>query len=306
MVVTGEAGNLTGIISERDIINHISRDGFNPHERMVRDIMVTDVIACPLGTPIAKIRGAMTTHGIRHIPVTEDGFAVGMISTKEVMAHQHAKAELARDVTIYALAKVAEARDSDTGRHIERVACYVQVVAEELLSRGKFADEVDEDFVRLIHATSPLHDVGKITIPDCVLLKPARLDDWEFELMKTHTSAGARTLGLPLKQYPEADFLNMAKDIAEFHHEKIDGSGYPTGLTGDDIPLSARVFAPIDVYDALVSKRVYKEAFTHDIAVSIIREGRGVQFDGDVIDAFLACHQKLLAIKKGFDMREAA
>jgi putative two-component system response regulator len=148
--------------------------------------------------------------------------------------------------------------------------------------------------------TSPLHDIGKVGIPDAILLKPGRLDPSEFEIMKTHTTIAAKTLDAALEKFPGVAFLKMAKDIAESHHEKIDGTGYPYGLKGDDIPLCGRIMAVADVYDALVSKRVYKDALTHDATRAIIEEGRGKHFDSDVVDAFLAVGDRFLDIRQRF------
>jgi len=202
-----------------------------------------------------------------------------------------------RDLAIFALAKLAESRDPETGGHLERVRMYSRELAGHLAGQAKFAERVDAGFIRLLYLTSPLHDVGKVGIPDHVLLKPGRLDDHEFEIMKTHTTQGAATLESALEQYPEAVFLRMARDIALSHHERYDGNGYPEGRAGEDIPLCARVFAVADVYDALVSKRVYKDAFTHDIAKGIILEGSGTQFDADVVEAFKAREAVFAAIR---------
>jgi putative two-component system response regulator len=170
-----------------------------------------------------------------------------------------------------------------------------------------FAKEVDPGYVRLIYLTSPLHDIGKVAIPDCVLLKPGRLSDREFEIMKEHTSLGARTLDAALKEHPEAKFLRMAKEIAATHHERFDGTGYPNQLKGTDIPLCGRIVALADVYDALSSKRVYKGAFTHDVARSIILGDKGTHFDPDIVNAFLATEAQFIEIASRFaDARGAA
>ncbi len=206
-----------------------------------------------------------------------------------------------RDVTIFALAKLAESRDPETGAHLERVRSYAKVLAETMGKQEKYADIVDANFVRLIYQTSPLHDIGKVAIPDHILLKPGRLTEEEFDMMKEHAVQGAATLDSALVQYPKADFLRMARDIAGGHHERWDGTGYPNDLAGEDIPLCARIFSLCDVYDALVSKRVYKDAFSHSIAQNIICESDGTQFDPDVVKAFLECKDEFLAIKKRYD-----
>ena len=205
-----------------------------------------------------------------------------------------------RDLTIFAMAKLAESRDPETGAHLERVCCYCRVLAQHLACLPKFQHEVDGAYARLIYLTSPLHDIGKVAIPDCVLLKPGRLSDREFEIMKEHTTLGARTLEAALREHPEARFLQMARDIAASHHERWDGTGYPRGLSGADIPLCGRIVALADVYDALTTKRVYKGAFTHDVARSIILEGRGAHFDPDIVDAFVANEAQFHDIRARF------
>jgi putative two-component system response regulator len=159
---------------------------------------------------------------------------------------------------------------------------------------------VDGEFVELIYLTSPLHDIGKVGIPDRVLLKPDRLNHEEFEIMKRHTIIGGDTLDAASRAHPEARYLRMARDIAYTHHEKYDGSGYPYGLNGEEIPLAGRIVALADVYDALTSKRVYKPAYTHEVARSMIVDGRGSHFDPDVFDAFLANEQAFIDIHNRF------
>ena len=163
-------------------------------------------------------------------------------------------------MTIFALAKLAESRDSETGAHLERVRSYCRLLAQALRAQPRFQSVLGDSFVRLIYETSPLHDIGKVAIPDSILLKPSRLTPEEFEVMKTHTVHGARTLAAAASQFPNADFLRMAHDIALCHHERYNGSGYPHGLAGEAIPLCGRIVALADVYDALTSKRVYKDA----------------------------------------------
>jgi putative two-component system response regulator len=147
---------------------------------------------------------------------------------------------------------------------------------------------IDADYIRALYQTSPLHDIGKVGIPDHVLLKPGKLTDEEMEIMKVHAVVGAETLEAALQAHPQAEFLRFARDIAWSHHERYDGKGYPRGLVGDDIPLCGRITTVADVYDALTTKRVYKPAFSHDKAKAIIQEGRGTQFDPHIVDAFVA------------------
>ncbi len=209
-----------------------------------------------------------------------------------------------RELIIFSMAKLAESRDTDTGTHLERMREYCRVIAEHLSQQARFREEVDGDYVQLIYMTSPLHDIGKVGIPDRVLLKPGKLTREEFEIMKQHPEIGARTLDAAVAAHPEAKFLCMARDIARCHHEKFDGSGYPAGLAGEAIPLCGRIVALADVYDALTTKRVYKPAFSHETAVAIIREGRGRHFDPDIVDAFEANLERFVAIREQFAERE--
>ncbi len=201
-----------------------------------------------------------------------------------------------RDVTIFAMAKLAESRDPETGAHLERVRSYSFVLAQYLRTLPKYQDQIDSKYVQLLYQTSPLHDIGKIAIPDCVLLKPDHLNEREQKIMRTHTTRGAQTLDAALRQYPHADFLLMARNIAASHHERFDGTGYPNGLCGEDIPLCGRIIALADVYDAITSKRVYKNAFSHDIAHGIIVSESGKHFDPDVVEAFIKNEQAFIDI----------
>jgi putative two-component system response regulator len=205
-----------------------------------------------------------------------------------------------REVAIFAMAKLAESRDPETGEHLERMRNYSRILAQHLATRRAFAKSVDEEYVRLMYLTSPLHDIGKVGIPDSVLLKPGRLTDREFEIMKQHAVIGAETLEAAARQYPGVAYLGMARDIAVGHHERFDGSGYPTGLAGQDIPLSARIVALADVYDALTSKRVYKLAFAPDIARSMIVGDSGKHFDPALVEAFVENEDRFLAMREQF------
>jgi len=187
---------------------------------------------------------------------------------------------------IFAMSKLAESRDPETGAHLERMREYCKVISIQLSKLEKYKDIIDECFVNDIYAASPLHDIGKVGIDDNVLLKPGKLTDDEWVIMKTHPIIGADTLREVDKQHPGNSLIRMGVQIAEGHHEKWDGSGYPYGLKGEEIPLVARILAIGDVYDALTSKRCYKEAFSHEKSAAIIREGKGKHFDPVVVDAF--------------------
>ena len=194
-----------------------------------------------------------------------------------------------QDVTILAMASLAETRDSDTGNHIRRTQYYVQELAQRLKDHPRFRAFLTPDNIELLFKSAPLHDIGKVGIPDRILLKPGRFEPEEMEIMKTHTTLGRDAIvHAETALSIEVDFLTMAKEIAYSHQEKWDGSGYPEGLSGDDIPISARLMAVADVYDALISRRVYKEGMPHEKAVAIIQQGSGSHFDPDVADAFMA------------------
>lgn len=206
-----------------------------------------------------------------------------------------------RDVLLFTLAKLTESRDNETGLHLERIREYGRILADELSGWSEFSDEVDGDYVQMLYLTSPLHDIGKVGIPDHVLLKPGRLTKEEFEIMKQHAVIGGETLAAAVNVNPDAKYLQMARDIAYSHHEKFDGSGYPFGLSGDEIPLCGRITALADVYDALTSKRVYKERFCNDKAREIILEGSGSHFDPRIVKAFLAREDEFITVSQNLD-----
>lgn len=188
---------------------------------------------------------------------------------------------------IFALAKLSHTRDDDTGMHLERVQHLCKVLSSSMAKNHEYAGIITETFITAIFHASPLHDLGKVGIEDAILLKPGRLTDAEFEIMKTHTTIGATTLESVHKQYPNNEFVEMGIDIAKYHHEKWDGTGYPTGLYGESIPLSARIMALVDVYEALRARRPYKEPFTHEKSRTIIIDGNGKNFDPKIVQEFI-------------------
>jgi putative two-component system response regulator len=202
-----------------------------------------------------------------------------------------------RDLVIFALARLAESRDSDTGAHLERIREYSRLLAMDLSVNGPYKDQIDSDFVQTIYLTSPLHDIGKVGIPDHILLKPGKLTPAEFNEMKQHTDIGRVTLEDAMASYPNAEFLRIARDIAWTHHERFDGSGYPRGLIGQQIPLCGRIVSVADVYDAMTSQRTYKPAFSHAYTAAEILAGSGTAFDPAVVDAFARCEEEFRAIR---------
>ena len=206
-----------------------------------------------------------------------------------------------QDVIIRAITLLAETGDSSTGNHIPRIQNYVRALAINLQKHPRFAQALTDPQIELLFKFAPLHDIGKVGIPDRILLKPGKLTVEEFEIMKTHTTLGWDAINKAEKSLgTQAEFLTMAKDIALFHQEKWDGSGYPQGRRGDAIPISARLMAVADVYDALISRRVYKEGLPHEVAVAIILKGKGQHFDPDIVDAFARLQDEFLAIAQRY------
>ncbi|PHV07936.1 two-component system response regulator [Janthinobacterium sp. BJB412] len=205
------------------------------------------------------------------------------------------------DAVVWAMASLAETRDYETANHIRRVQHYVAALARQLQGQRRFAEELSDANIALLYKAAPLHDIGKVAIPDAILLKPGRLSDEEFAVMKLHTVYGRDAIaGVEQHLGHSNTFLRYAREIAYSHQEKFDGSGYPQGLSGDAIPVSARLMAVADVYDALISKRVYKPAFTHETALELIRQGSGEHFDPDVVDAMLTVEEEFMAIAARF------
>jgi putative two-component system response regulator len=208
--------------------------------------------------------------------------------------------ELTREVALFSLARLAESRDAETGDHLERIRCYVRIVAEEMSQWPTYADVMGGKFVEEIYLSSPLHDIGKVGIPDRILLKPETLTDMETAIMKTHSLIGGDALRDADYEAGQNSFLAMGRDIAYYHHERWDGKGYPNGLKGRDIPLAARIVTLADVYDALTSKRPYKEAYSHERSREIIISGSEKQFDPDVVEAFLRREQDFIKVRNTF------
>ncbi|MCF6324834.1 MAG: two-component system response regulator [Gammaproteobacteria bacterium] len=271
---------------KRDVVDETH--GFN--------LGAVDYITKPISPPIVRAR--VKTHLALKRALTE------LEQQKEHLEErvQERTLEIAhtQDVAIYCLASLAETRDSETGNHIRRTQHYVKALAEHLKDHPRFQQTLSDEVINLIYKSAPLHDIGKVGIPDRILLKPGKLDSDEWQEMKRHAAYGKDAINRAEQELGSTSFLAYAGEIALTHHEKWDGSGYPDGLKGDEIPISGRLMAISDVYDALISKRVYKPAFSHEKAVKIIIEGKGAHFDPDVVDAFLALEQEFVAIAKKF------
>ncbi|KKM82381.1 hypothetical protein LCGC14_1320200 [marine sediment metagenome] len=222
------------------------------------------------------------------------------LKLEERVHEQVQQITVAQQATIFALAKLAASRNLETGEHLQRMCEYSRVLSEKLRLLPKYASVIDEDFIRNIYAASPLHDIGKVAIPDRILLKIDKLTEEEYNIMKTHTIIGGKTLREVDQQHPGNDFVHVGIEIAESHHERWDGNGYPYGLAGEDIPLAGRILALGDVYDAQTSERVYKEAFSHDRSREIILSGSGKNFDSDIVEAFVSAEDEFIAISKRY------
>ncbi len=224
--------------------------------------------------------------------LTEVGLQEIEIEEKEAaLAAQQTQIIDIQTNTIIGLSNLVENRDSDTGEHIRRTAAYVDILARKLMEKGLFPETINPHYIELIVKAAPMHDIGKIVVPDSILKKPGRLTPEEFEQIKRHTKEGGRIVYEILGKIEEPEYVTIAQEIAQGHHEKWDGSGYPYGKKGEEIPLSARIMAVADVFDALVSPRCYKEPISVDKAFDILLDGRGTHFDSRLIDAFLGLRE---------------
>ncbi len=211
-----------------------------------------------------------------------------------------------QNALIMVLADMVESRDESTGDHVRKTAAYTRIIMDKLKEFGYYTDQLTDQFIFDVEHSAPLHDIGKIAISDVILNKPGRLTEEEFNIMKTHTTAGAQLIDQVIRTVPDSGYLVEAKNLAEYHHEKWNGMGYPHGLSGEDIPLSARIMAVADVFDALVSERCYKEAFPFDKAMQIIREDAGKHFDPKVAEAFLASKDEVRQVAEHFTVNKAS
>lgn len=226
-------------------------------------------------------------------------------SLEEEITRRMADNLLIQDTSIRALARLAEIRDPETGNHLRRTQGYVRTLAIELCSHPRFADFLTPHHIEVFVKSAPLHDIGKVGIDDHILRKRGKLTPDEWAIMKTHSQLGYQALEQAAQDAEySVDFLSMAKDIAHYHHEKWDGSGYPEGLAGNQIPISARIMALADVFDALITPRSYKRAFTLEQALRMIDEGRGTHFDPDVVNAFFARQEEFIRIARRHAIRE--
>lgn len=253
-------------------------------EEMGLKLGAVDYISKPVSPPIVLARVATQLNLVKARNLLQDQNK----HLEQLVQDRTRKLAKMQDAIIMAMASLAETRDNETGNHIRRTQNYVAALARQLKHLPRFSSELTEENIELLYKSAPLHDIGKVGIPDNILLKPGKLDAEEFEIMKMHTTYGRETI-LSVERYlgESNEFLRFAREITYSHQEKWDGSGYPENLSGDAIPISARLMAVADVYDALISKRVYKPAFSHEEAIDIMRKGRGSHFDPDILDVFL-------------------
>ncbi len=253
-------------------------------ERKGFELGAVDYITKPVSPPIVQAR----VHTHLALKATADFLRDKSAYLEREVALRTLEVQAIQDVTIMAMASLAETRDDETGNHIRRTQLYVKALAERLRTHPRFEAVLNSHMIELLYKSAPLHDIGKIGVSDAILLKPGKLTDSEFETIKQHTVLGRKAIeGAERRLGMRVRFLNVAKDMACSHHERWDGAGYPVGLAGDAIPVPARLMAVADVYDAVISHRVYKTAGTHEQACGSIVKGRGTQFDPDVVDAFI-------------------
>jgi putative two-component system response regulator len=266
-------------------------------EKTGLDLGAVDYIAKPVSQPImlARVRTHLRLKAAQDFLRDKNDYLEAEIAsrTRDVSALQ--------DVTILALASLAETRDLETGNHIRRTQLYLTALARALRHHPRFAEQLSDGAIALMAKSAPLHDIGKVGIPDRILLKPGPLTAEEFAIMKTHTTLGYEALDHAERALgTKVAFLTVAKEIAYCHQEKWDGSGYPRGLAGETIPLSARLMAVADVYDALISRCIYKDALPHATAAATILASRGSHFDPDIVDAFERIADDFDAIAREF------
>jgi putative two-component system response regulator len=266
-------------------------------EKRGLELGAVDFITKPVNPPIVLARVATQLH----VKAAADFLKDQNLYLEQEVTKRTKELAAIQDVTILAMASLAETRDNDTGNHIRRTQYYVDLLAKHLKEHPRFRGFLSDHVITMLFKSAPLHDIGKVGSPDRILLKPGRFEPHEFEIMKTHCKLGRDAIQHAEDQLGlEVEFLKYAKEIAYGHQEKWDGSGYPEGLAGDDIPISARLMAVADVYDALISRRVYKEGMPHAKAVSIILEGRGTHFDPDITDAFMVLADQFQAVAQRF------
>ena len=298
---------------EMDDVPIVFLTGLNSLEDEVRGLALgaADYITKPFSPPIVLARVSHHVYLSRalRLIINQNDFLDQRVAERTAelatrnteLSTALARVAQTQDATIIAFSSLAEARDNETGGHIHRTQSYVRALATVLRTIPTYSPQLDDETLEMICKSAPLHDIGKVAIPDRILLKPDRLDNEEFEIMKTHAEHGRKSIEIAEKSIGgENSFLRYAKEIAHGHHEKWDGSGYPLGLAGESIPLSARLMAVADVYDALISRRVYKPAMPHEEALKVISTGKGTHFDPVMVEMFLSVERQIRDIAAKF------
>lgn len=261
------------------------------------DLGAVDYITKPISPPIlaARVRTHLRLKSMRDFLRDKSEFL------EQEVQQRTRQINTIQDATMVALGSLAETRDNETGNHIRRTQHYVMALARKMSEHSALAETLTPDIIGLLYKSAPLHDIGKVGIPDRILLKPGKLTEEEFEIMKTHTTLGRNAI-LTAERLLDSPttFLRIAREIAWTHHERWDGTGYPQRLSGNDIPLPGRLMAVVDVYDALVSKRIYKPAVPHEAALVIIKEGVGTHFDARIVEGFLEIADQMPEISRRF------
>jgi putative two-component system response regulator len=261
------------------------------------ELGAVDYITKPIDPPIvlARVRNQLELKRARDILADQNAYLEREVNRRM------AENEAIQETSIRALANLAETRDLETGNHILRTQGYVRLLAERLRKHPRFSDQFSDSRIAVLARSATLHDIGKVGIPDAILLKPGRLDPAEWEIMKTHALLGAQAIeGAERQASQPVAFLGMAKEIARWHHEKWDGSGYPDGLAGEAIPVTARIMALADVFDALISPRIYKPPMSFDQARDLLAAGSGRHFDPDMAHTFLEGYGEFVAIAEQY------
>ncbi|CAK0745325.1 putative cyclic di-GMP phosphodiesterase VC_1348 [Gammaproteobacteria bacterium] len=266
-------------------------------EKQGLDLGAADYITKPISPPImlARVKTQLENKAASDFLRNQNSYLEAEVArrTREISSIQ--------DVTVMAMASLSETRDQETGNHILRTQHYVKTLAEKLRTHPRFNYFLSERIIDMLFKAAALHDLGKVGIPDRILMKSGKLTQKEFEIMKIHTTLGRDAIKLTQKRLGvEIEFFTHVMDVAYYHHEKWDGSGYPTGISGENIPISARLMAVADVYDALISRRVYKEGMLHEQAMVIMVNNRGRHFDPDILDAFVTLQDEFHSIALGF------
>lgn len=277
----------------------------SPHERLEGyDALADDYVVKPFHHDelLSKVRVQMRLwEAQRELANARDQLQRHAAGLEQLVAERTRQLVETQDSLVFALARLTESRDSDTGNHLQRMRAYSMLIAQQLREAPQYAVCISDEFLHDLYRAAPLHDVGKVGVPDAILLKPGRLTPDEFEVMKQHVALGAETLDRVRSHCGSNAFLTMAAEIARFHHEWYDGRGYLAGASGVDIPLAARIVAVADVFDALTSTRPYKRAYSHEVAREMVLNESGTHFDPGVVAAFHACFPALVAIDAVID-----